>query len=123
MAKAVETVDALLARRGHPLIAEINALRAIVRGASPDIVEHVKWNGPSYYLAANPKFDMGNIVMAREKFVLLVLVFYNGTMLESPLLSGTYKDRRLLQLDDMAAINTNADAIAQLVRDWVALHS
>ena len=123
MAKVTETVDELLARRGHPLNAEINALRDIVRAASPAIAEHVKWNGPSYYLAANPKLDMGNIVMAREQFVLLVLVFYNGTMLDDPLLSGTYKDRRLLQLDDMAAIEKNEKAIAKIVRDWVALHS
>jgi hypothetical protein len=66
---------------------------------------------------------MGNIVMAREQHVMLVLVFYNGTMLEDPLLSGTYKDRRLLQLDDMAAINKNAKDVARIVRDWVVLHS
>ena len=123
MAKAAETVDELLARRGHPLAAEINALRTIIRNASPEIAEHVKWNGPSYYLAANPKRDFGNIVMARDKFVLLVIVFYDGAMLDHPLLSGDYKDRRLLQLNDMAAITTNADAIAGIVRDWVKLHS
>jgi hypothetical protein len=122
MAKT-ETVDDLMARRGHPLAAEINALRDIIRNASPAIVEHVKWNGPSYYLAAKPKFDMGNIVMARDKFVLLVMVFYNGTMLESPLLSGDYKDRRLLQLDDMAAIKKNAGTVTRIIRDWVGLHS
>ncbi len=123
MARAVQTVDDLMAARGHPLTAEINALRTILRGATPAIAEHVKWNGPSYYLAANPKRDLGNIVMAREKYVLLVMVFYEGTMLEHPLLTGTYKDRRLLQLDDMAAIEANAEAIAQIVRDWVALHA
>jgi hypothetical protein len=93
------------------------------RSASPAIAEHVKWNGPSYYLVVNPKYDLGNIVMARGKFVLLVMVFYNGTMLESPLLSGDYKDRRLLQLDNMAAIKTNAKAITKIVQDWVRLHS
>ncbi len=112
-----------MARRGHPLAAEIDALRAILRGASPDITEHVKWNGPSYYLTANAKRDFGNIVLAREKFVLLVIVFYDSKMLDHPLLSGSYADRRLLQLDDMRAIQTHADAIAQIVRDWVALHS
>ena len=123
MAKAVETVDELMARRGHPFAAEINALRDIIRKASPAIAEHVKWNGPSYYLVANPKYDLGNIVMARDKFVLLVMVFYNGTMLESPLLSGDYKDRRLLQLDDMAAIKKNAGTVTKIIKDWVKLHS
>ncbi|RYE07360.1 MAG: DUF1801 domain-containing protein [Hyphomicrobiales bacterium] len=122
MAKSTESVDELLARRGHRLLAEINALRAIVRGASPDIAEHVKWNGPSYYLVADPRRDMGNIVLARDKHVLLVLVFYDGKMIEHKLLTGSYADRRLLQLDDMAAIEANADAIAGIVRDWVALH-
>jgi hypothetical protein len=123
MAKATETVDELMASRGHPLAAEINALRKIIRSATPAIAERVKWNGPSYYLAANPKLDMGNIVLARTQHVLLVFVFYNGTMLEHPLLSGDYKDRRMLQLDDMAAIAGSKKAIAQIVRDWVALHA
>jgi len=123
MAKPVETVDELMSRRGHKLATEINALRAIIRAASPAIAEHVKWNGPSYYLLANPKYDLGNIVMARDQYVLLVLVFYNGTMLEHPLLSGDYKDRRLLQLDDMEAIKASEAAIGQIIRDWVALHS
>lgn len=122
MPKAVETVDELMARRGHPLTAEINALRAIILKASPQIAEHVKWNGPSYYLVANPRLDMANIVLARTAHVMLVLVFYNGTMLEHPLLTGTYENRRLLQLDDMAAIKKNAKAIATIVRDWVKLH-
>lgn len=123
MAKAAETVDELMAGRSHPLAAEINALRDIIRGATPLIAERVKWNGPSYYLAANPKLDMGNIVLAREKHVLLVMVFHNGTMLEHPLLSGDYKDRRILQLDDMAAITKNKKAVAQIVRDWATLHA
>lgn len=123
MAKTVETVDELMARRGHPLSAEIDALRTIIRNATPAIAERIKWNGPSYYLAANPKLDMGNIVLARDKHVLLVMVFHNGTMLEHPLLSGDYKDRRMLQLDDMAAIKTNAKPIAQIVRDWVNMHA
>lgn len=122
MPRAVETVDELMAKRGHPLAAEINALRALIVKASPAIAERVKWNGPSYYLVANPERDMGNIVLARTAHVMLVLVFYNGAMLEHSLLTGTYKDRRLLQLDDMAAIKKHAKAITTIVRDWVKLH-
>ncbi len=58
MAKTAETVDELMARRSHPLAAEIDALRTIIRNATPAIAERVKWNGPSYYLAANPKLLM-----------------------------------------------------------------
>ncbi|MEQ1769353.1 MAG: DUF1801 domain-containing protein [Devosia sp.] len=123
MAKTEGSVDALLDRRGHPLRAEIDALRAIIADATPAIGERVKWNGPSYFLVANPTLDMGSIVMARTKHVMLVLVFHNGTVIEHPLLTGDYKDRRLLQLDDMAAIRANGTAIAGIIRQWVKLHS
>lgn len=41
-------VTALLDAHDHPLRAEIDALRAIVLGADPAVVEGVKWNTASF---------------------------------------------------------------------------
>lgn len=49
MAKAAASPDALMAALEHPLKAEAEALRAILRGLkAPKLDESVKWNAPSY---------------------------------------------------------------------------
>lgn len=46
--RADRDVDAFMAELDHPLKAEIEALRAIIRPLDPRIVESIKWNAPSY---------------------------------------------------------------------------
>ena len=48
MAKKRETVDEYMAALDHPFKAEVEALRAIIKGVNPNITEQVKWNSPSY---------------------------------------------------------------------------
>jgi len=48
MAKKRETVDEYMAALDHPFKAEVEALRAIIKGVNPNITEQVKWNAPSY---------------------------------------------------------------------------
>lgn len=121
MAKTIETPDELMVRTEHPLKAEIEALRKIVRDATPALAERVKWNAPSYYLAANPKLDMGSFNLHQRGFVQLVIVFHGGTMIEGPILGGDYKDRRLLRFDDMADVNAKAAELARIVREWARI--
>jgi hypothetical protein len=48
MPKPAADLATFLAACRHPLRAELDALRAIVAGAAPKLVEGVKWNAPSY---------------------------------------------------------------------------
>lgn len=123
MAKPRGAVEEVLARRGHPLRAEIDAVRQIILGATPAIAEHVKWNGPSYYLVANPKLDMASINLHQQAFVQLVLVFHGGLMIASPLLSGDYKDRRLMRFDSLADIERQRQGLVDVVTQWAELHA
>lgn len=41
-------VDAFMASLKHPLKAEIETLRGIIRGVSPAIAEEFKWNSPGF---------------------------------------------------------------------------
>ena len=41
-------MDAFLASLDHPFLREILALREIILGADPSIVEGIKWNAPSF---------------------------------------------------------------------------
>ncbi len=52
MAKSKKTDETLVAEYmqnlEHPLKAEIEALRQIIKAANPAISERIKWNAPSY---------------------------------------------------------------------------
>jgi hypothetical protein len=41
-------VDAFVVASKHPLKREIDAIRAVIRGADTRIQEGIKWNAPSY---------------------------------------------------------------------------
>lgn len=115
-----EQVVALMAALDHPLKAEIDALRRIVRAAGPELGERVKWNAPSYYLG---RHDMAAFNLRQTGFVQLVLVFPGGLMIDDRrgLLEGDYKDRRLARFDTMADVEAKRTALAAVVSEWVAL--
>ena len=115
-----EQFDALMAALDHPLKAEIEALRTIIKAASPELGERVKWNAPSYHLG---KHDMAAFNLRQTGFVQLVLVFPGGLMIEDRrgLLEGDYKDRRLARFDSMADVEAKRPALEVVVREWVAL--
>jgi hypothetical protein len=52
-----DRVDAYLRQLDHPLKAEIQALREIIKRVHPGITERIKWNAPSFrnkdYLATS----------------------------------------------------------------------
>ncbi len=44
-----EKVNEYMSKLDHPLKAEIEAVRKIIKGADKKIAERIKWNAPSYY--------------------------------------------------------------------------
>ncbi len=119
---AAEQVEALMAALDHSRKAEIEALRAIIKAAGPELAERVKWNAPSYYLG---KHDTAAFNLRQTGFVQLVLVFPGGLMIEDRrgLLEGDYKDRRLLRFDSMADVERKRSVPEAVVREWVTLVS
>jgi uncharacterized protein YdhG (YjbR/CyaY superfamily) len=49
LVKDTREVNAFMEKLDHPLKAEINAVRAIIRNSNSKIAERIKWNGPGYY--------------------------------------------------------------------------
>src|SRR5690349_11291394 len=43
-----DKVDEFLRELNHPLTAEVEAVRSIIKGVNKDIVEEVKWRAPSF---------------------------------------------------------------------------
>ena len=105
MAKSAKPDDSFLVaeymqKLEHPLKAEIEALRAIIKSANPAISERIKWNAPSYH--ANEDFLTFNHRMTDK----VHLIFHHAKISEinSPILEGEYKDRRMVYFENMEAV-------------------
>jgi hypothetical protein len=112
-----EDVDAYMAKLDHPLTAEVQVLREMIKGVDPWITEQVKWNAPSFsYKGYMATFNL----RARQH---VHLVWHNGVVLEDPagLLEGSYPDRRMTYFVSMADVEAKGPAFEALVRQWVEL--
>lgn len=85
----------------HPLKAEIEALRGIIKGANPAIAERIKWNAPSYHAHGQDFLTFNHRMTDRVH-----LIFHHAKIVEigSPLLEGDYKDRRMVYFENMGAV-------------------
>lgn len=89
--------------------ASIDAIRKIIKSADPRLSERIKWNAPSYYY----KQDILTIGPARPGKLILVFHHPSVVKIESTLLEGQYKDRRLVNL---ALKNNYSDIATELQR-------
>ncbi len=111
-------VNQLMETLDHPFKMEIEALREIIKNASPNLQERVKWNAPSYYY----RVDLAAFNLRQTKFVQLILLFPNG-LVEDPtgIMQGDWKDRREARFSGMEDIQNKKAALENIVNDWVAM--
>lgn len=117
---SMSSVDAFMQELDHPLKAEIEALRKIIRSASTEITEKIKWNAPSYsyrgaYLVTFNLRDPKRVH----------LVFHNPMIakITSPLLEGDYADRRMTYFSDMKDIKAKKAELVQVLKQLVKLNT
>lgn len=110
-----EQVDAWMSELVHPLKSEIEAVRAIIKKSSPKLSERIKWKAPSYYYGVdlvtfNPRMtDNVHLVFHHETIVTI----------DSPLLEGTYKDRRMMYFRSMADVETHQSELERIIKAYV----
>ena len=115
--KQQQSVDEFMAALDHPFKAEVQAVRAIIKGVHPGITEEVKWNAPSFsykgYLATFNLWERKRVH----------LVFHNGASLDPQpgIFEGTYPDRRMVYFADMGDVEAKRPALVQAVQQWVRL--
>lgn len=116
-ANGTAEVEAYLARLDHPLKAEIEAVRAIIKGVAPGITEQVKWNAPTFSYKG---YLVTIHVRTRDR---VHLVFHNAAILNdtSGLLEGDYVDRRMAYFKDMRDVRAKRAALEGVVSAWVRL--
>ena len=113
-----DAVDEFLRELSHPLTAEVEAVRSIIKGVNKDINEEIKWKAPSFnykgeYLVTFNLWETKRIH----------LVFHNPMIskVKSDLLEGEYKERRMLYLADMKDIKAKKSALEKILKDLIKL--
>lgn len=111
-----DKVEVFLRGLSHPLKAEVEAVRSIIKGVSNDINEEIKWKAPSFnhkgeYLVTFNLRDTNRIH----------LVFHNPMIvkIKSKLLEGEYKDRRMMYLADMKDIKAKKSELEKIVKQLI----
>jgi hypothetical protein len=101
----------------HPLKAEIEEVRTIIKGADKKISERIKWKAPSYYY----KEDMVTFNGWATKNVHLVFHHPAIIKIKSTLLEGDYPTRRMAYFTDMADVQKKKKELEKVVKQLVKL--
>jgi hypothetical protein len=117
-------VDAFMAQLNHPLKAEVQAVRDIIKGVNPAITEHIKWNAPSFCYNGDDK-----VTMNLHSKDYLQLIFHRGAKVKdnkdftfednTGLLEWLAADRATIKLHDMNDVTAKKAALAQVVNQWM----
>lgn len=113
-----DKVEEFLRELSHPLQAEVEAVRSIIKGVNKDINEEIKWNAPSFnfkgeYLVTFNLRDTKRIH----------LVFHNPLIpqVKSKILEGDYKDRRMAYFADRQEIKAKKPLLEKSLKDLIKL--
>ncbi len=120
-------VVAFLRELDHPLKKEIEAVRQIILGVSPEIREGIKWNAPSF--RTTEYFATLNL-RAKDGKDRVWLIFHLGAKAKdntkeiqiadpAGLLQWLAKDRCLVTFADTQEIKAKRVALEGIVREWV----
>ena len=122
--KPSQTVHELLEASDHPLLADIQKVRKIVKGIDKRIEEGVKWKAPSYRLGE----DFATVHMRETGDVCFIL--HTGAKkrakplkmkLDDPsgLVEWLAPDRCLVRLRSGKAMTSNRKAFEAILRQWI----
>jgi len=101
----------------HPLKKEIEFVRKIILESNPNILEQVKWNAPSF----RHKYDFVTFHVRSLDKVHLIFHHPYIVQINSPLLQGDYKDRRMVYMKNKVEIDTASKELQRIIRQWVEL--
>jgi uncharacterized protein YdhG (YjbR/CyaY superfamily) len=101
----------------HPLLAEIEVLRGIIKGVNNKISERIKWNAPSYYYKDD--FLTFNLRLISK----VHLIFHHKTIpqIKSEFLEGDYKDRRMMYFENMEEIVARQFELERIINEQIRL--
>ena len=125
-----DEVDEFMRRVDHPLKAALEMVRSIIRGASPEIAEGIKWNAPSFYL--REYFATANINTRAKTGDCVQVIFHRGAKVKDNstlgpaigdpggLLEWLAKERCMTRFHDVKEVKAKQAALQDIVRQWIA---
>jgi uncharacterized protein YdhG (YjbR/CyaY superfamily) len=113
-----EQVNEFMENLDHPLKAEVEMIRKIIKNINQDITEEIKWKASSFsykgeYLVTFNLREKGRIH----------LVFHNPMIskVTSNLLEGNYDDRRMAYFSDKKDIKEKKATLEKVLKDLIML--
>ena len=116
---SASAVDEFMQKLKHPFKAEVQVIRAIIKGVNKNITEEIKWNAPSY--SYNGEY-LVTFNLRETKQIHLVLHNPMIAKVKSKLLEGDYEDRRMMYLADMKDIKVKKAELEKILKQLVKLN-
>ncbi|WP_437322222.1 DUF1801 domain-containing protein [Sorangium sp. So ce394] len=120
-----QAVVAFLRELDHPRKEDIEAVRQIILGASPEIREGIKWNAPSFrtteYFATFHLRGKEGVRLVLHMGAKVKETATSGVEIADPagLLEWLAKDRCLVTFSDGEDIQVKRSALEALLREWI----
>ena len=111
-----DEVNTFMQQLEHPLKAEIEAVRAIIK-ANHKIAERIKWNAPSFFYTD----DLATIHVKAKQHVHLIFHHPPIVKIKSALLEGDYKDRRMMYFINMKEVNARKKELIKIVNGLIKI--
>lgn len=126
VAEKLSEVDLYLDTLDHSRKTEILSLRELILSSVPGLVETIKWNAPNY-----GRGEADRITMRLHPGNRLQLILHRGAKagaddlfrFEDPdkLIAWAAPDRGVITIKDTGDLTGKAEAIAEVLRRWVAM--
>ena len=111
-----DDVDVFMLELEHPLKAEIEAVRTIIK-SNRKIAERVKWNAPSFFYVE----DLATIHVKAKQYVHLIFHHPAIVKIKSAFLEGDYKDRRMMYFENMKEVKARKKELSRIINELVDL--
>ena len=113
-----EQVNEFMDKLDHPLKAEVQIIREIIKNVNKDITEQIKWNAPSFSYHGEYLVTFN---LRRTEHI--HLVFHNPMIakVQSKLLEGDYKDRRMAYFAGTNDIKAKKPILEKALKDLIKL--
>ena len=113
-----QQVNEFMERLDHPLKAEVQMIREIIKNVNKDITEQIKWKAPSF--SYNGEYLVTFNLRTTEH---IHLVFHNPMIakVQSKLLEGDYKDRRMAYFTGTSDIKAKQPLLEKALKDLIKL--
>ncbi|WOK04451.1 DUF1801 domain-containing protein [Imperialibacter roseus] len=111
-----EQVAAYMEALDHPLKAEVETLRTIIKNAGP-LSERIKWNAPSYY----HKEDFVTFNLHDKKTIRLIFHHPAIVTITSDILEGDWKDRRIVYIKNAEEASSKKAELVRIIKEWLQI--